>query len=345
MPVAIHSLGDAATATVVWRRRGQLYVTVVIKGSFALIPEGDMMPVLPEPIANREQDDGSGMGLYTAGDLAPYLVRTDVMLTGHAHPPAGATRVVARLEVIRHGVPLLDKSVEIAVPEGAAAEPCGVRVVGMGPLSKEWPIRRKLLGGLNPGALEGPIVDIPESFDWSYFQAAPVDQRISALHGDEWLAFSGMHPAHPWYRTRLPGVHARAKLYELDPRLRSGWSIPLVADTLHLDVDRQLCTVSWRGCFVASSERELSAMRIVAGIELPGRPITWVDPFAAEDPLHLAPAHTDMQIKPRDRSDRTAVWMPTRESALPPPPSEQHVSSPEAFAKTVALEAFDSKDG
>jgi hypothetical protein len=266
--VAITTSGGAAGVAVTWRMRGALFVTAIVKGTFHLVPDAVMTPFGPEPIAQDEQDDGSGMGLYSASDLAPYLRYTDVELTGHAHPLPGAREIEACLEVIRDGRRLLHKSVRLRVPEGAGVTP-PVRVVGMAPLSKSWPVRRRLLGDLDPRALDAPILEIPDRFDWLYFQTAPLDQRIGSLQGNEWIAFTGMTPRRAWFRTRLPGVRAGAKLY--GPTQRQGVPIRLAADTLHIDVDRQICTVLWRGWFPVGEERDLATIHLTLGLEPPGQ--------------------------------------------------------------------------
>ena len=284
--VAVTSSAGAAGAAVPWRTRGALFVTAIVKGTFYLMPDAVMVPFAPEPVASDEQDDGSGMGLYSASELAPYLGYADVELTGHAYPLPGAKQVEARLEVIRDGKLLLHKGVSLRVPEASGATP-SVRVVGMAPLSKSWPVRRRLLGGLDPRALEGPILQIPDGFDWSYFQAAPPDQRLRALRGDEWIAFTGMHPRRAWFRTRLPPVEATAKVHGRPGGPRS---IRLYADTLHIDVDRQICTVLWRGWFPVAEERDLPALHVAVGLTPRGQATGWIDvppaapPFRATGP-------------------------------------------------------------
>ena len=305
-PVAITSIGGAAVATVVWRRLAQLHVTVVVKGSFGFVPDGVMTPIEPEPIARDEQPDAAGVGLAAAGDLAPYLGHTDVWLTGHAPVPARSPRdhdrrpgsptsapseppsVTVRLGVFRESVALLDKSLELSAPEvsglsarehGAPALPRRIPIAGMGPLSKGWPIRSRLLGALDPRRLEGTIVEIPDPFDWSYFQVAPLDQRIELLHGDEWVVLKGMHPERDSLATRLPGAVGAARLYGQAQGLRRGRPLRLSADTLRIDVDRQICSLTWRAQFPVSGEDALAGMHLVAGVELPGRPLVWVDPF------------------------------------------------------------------
>ena len=297
-PIAVSSVGSAAAGAIVWRQRGQLHVTVVVKGTFAWVPDGVMAVAEAEPIARDETTDAAGTGLSAACDLAPYLQQVDVWLTGsapetspsrpHTRPglPEGSTSGV-RLGVFRDAVAVLDKSLDLtgiprAVADGRPGAQGGIPLTGMGPLSRRWPVRRNLLGALNPRQLEGVFLDIPEVFDWAYFQAAPPDQRLDSIRGDEWIALAGMHPERASFSTRLPGASAAARLYGRAGALRAGRALQLLPDTLRIDVDRQICSVTWRGQFPVSGPDALAAMHVAAGVELPGRPLAWVNPLLVD---------------------------------------------------------------
>lgn len=294
-PVAVTGVGGATAATVAWRARGQLYVTVVAKATFTIVPGGVMTPADPDPIAVDEQNDPQ-VGLRTAGDLAPHLGQVDVYLTGHAYwpPSRGASAadleqpVTARLALTRDGAEIIDVALDFeATPDAAAGR--GVRIVGMGPLSRDWPIRSRLLGGVDPRVLRRPIPEIPDAFDWTYFQAAPIEQRAAALEGSERLVLEGMHPKLARIESAMPGVAGVARLFGRAPGLRRGRPVPLAADTVCIDADRLRCSIVWRGRFPISGEQELPSMHIVTGVEAPGRPIAWFDPFAEAVAAPAAP--------------------------------------------------------
>ncbi|WP_437643833.1 contractile injection system protein, VgrG/Pvc8 family [Sorangium sp. So ce362] len=99
--VAVTPLGPAVAATVTWLQRGRLHVTVVVKATFALVPEGRMSVVAPDPIAPEEQRDPSGQWLQAAGDLAPYLDSCGVVVTGHAELPFQVDGLEHELRVTR----------------------------------------------------------------------------------------------------------------------------------------------------------------------------------------------------------------------------------------------------
>ncbi|MGK3992638.1 DUF2169 domain-containing protein [Sorangium sp. So ce1024] len=291
-PVAVSPLGPATAATVAWRLRGQLHVTVVVKATFALVPEGRMSLVAPEPIALDEQPDPSGRGLRTAGDLAPYRGQCDVVVTGHAELPPGLSspEVMVRLTVVQGGQVCIDKQAQLDGSARVGVARSHVRIDGMGPLSRSSPLRSRLLRGIDARRLLGLRLDIPEGLDGSYFQAAPADQRLGALRGDEWIVLGGMFAQRPKLRTQLPEARGAARLYRRQRVApRTGEPIPLRADTVHVDVDRRCCSVVWRG-HAPVDEAELASLRVLAGVETPAVPLAWGDPFANEIVASARPA-------------------------------------------------------
>ncbi|MFS8068862.1 MAG: DUF2169 domain-containing protein [Byssovorax sp.] len=272
-------------ATVTFRSRGSLQLTAIVKATFALTPEARMTPLVPDPIIPAEIPDPSGRGLRSAGDLAPYLGETDVLLTGHAEvlPTFLATELRIWLAVLRGGVARIDRWLELDASARVGQARGHVHIDGAGPLSREWPRRSQLLEGLDPRHLHGPLVEIPEGLDWTYFQAAPAEQRMELLRGDEWLVLGGVFAQRPRLRTQLPEARGVAQLYrrgEQPPRV--GVPIPLVADTLVIDVDRRCVSILWRG-HVPVEEAELASLHVVAGVELAGRETVLENPFPGED--------------------------------------------------------------
>ncbi len=138
------------------------------------------------------------------------------------------------------------------------------------PIPRCWPIRNRLLGAFDPGELEAPSPAIPADFDWAYFHAAPADQRIDELRGDELLILEGLHRSLARVETQLPSARAGARLYGPTAALSLGQPIELRADTLGIDGDRQTCTILWRGDFSADG-LDLDSLEVIAGVALPDR--------------------------------------------------------------------------
>jgi uncharacterized protein YjbI with pentapeptide repeats len=162
-------------------------------------------------------------------------------------------------------------------------------------------VRARLLGRLDARGLDAADAEIPEGIDWRWFHAAPLDQQIGLLRGDEWIILDGMHPTLGRFQTRLPGAVARAQW-----RLRGHGGaemtpVELHADTLIIDADRLVASVISRGRFELARADDA---RVVAGVELPGQPIVW-------PPSGTRPGAIASGVMP--------AFTPHRE---PPPPSQ-----------------------
>src|SRR5262249_54084137 len=138
----------------------------------------------------------------------------------------------------------------------------------------------RLLGSVSRRDLDpAGLIDLPDDFAWEYFQAAPADQRVPFLRGDEWIVMDGLHPERTRQRTRLPGASGIARVYGL-----GRWGVPegqplaLHADILRIDADAGRCSRTFRATFPVHDEAALASVRVVAGLELPGSPVTWPDP-------------------------------------------------------------------
>ncbi|AGP42295.1 DUF2169 family type VI secretion system accessory protein [Sorangium cellulosum] len=133
-------------------------------------------------------------------------------------------------------------------------QPPGVKVtsrsdviepIGFGPLAPTWPIRREKLGRK---AAQGSVRDwykqpLPEDIDFSCFNHAPQDQQIKELRDDARIALENLHAEHPRLVTSLPGVRPRAVL---ERAKGAPQPLTLRCDTLWIDTDRSVCTLTWR---------------------------------------------------------------------------------------------------
>jgi uncharacterized protein YjbI with pentapeptide repeats len=193
------------------------------------------------------------------------------------------------------------------------------RPAGFGPIPRHWPARRRLLGRVDPAVLGPPIAEIPEGFDFRWFHAAPGDQQVEYLHGDEWIVVDGMHAAMPHVQTRLPSAQAEARCYALGA---SGWEpglpIELSADTLIIDADRQICSVIWRGHLVLEQvgAEALHRLRVFAGVALPESPLAWPDPAEIAPPAPPPAPEPVVDFDEHDGTQRIVISKIAR-SVLP----------------------------
>lgn len=172
-------------------------------------------------------------------------------------------------------------------PPGLAVSKPGdlILPIGFGPIAPTWPSRRELLRDRARQWSDERWSEAPldEDFDGAYFQAAPLDQRVDALRADEKLILENLNHNHPRLVTKLPGVRPRARVEMPDEPV---WNLTLVADTLWIDTQRGLCTLTWRGQMPLASREQPGVVRI--GIDEPGQPLRW--PSSDPPPAIAAPA-------------------------------------------------------
>ncbi|HVY46855.1 MAG TPA: DUF2169 domain-containing protein, partial [Minicystis sp.] len=327
---AVQAVGPTSVGAVAWRFRGVLRVTVIAKATFAFAGEGVMPRADPLPFFRAEVtwDKSPMRSVRYPSDVVPYLHEAEVLFSGRAHTPFGRPleHMPVRLGLFEGVETVLDKTLVIRKkggftempieyerayggagfadnPLGAGAvpgtgEPAVLdpfddrRHAGYGPIGAAWPARKRLLGAMPRKALDANVVELPDDFDFAYFQAAPADQRVRFLRGDEWIVMDGLHPTVPRFRTQLPGARGLARVHGL-----SRWGVPegqplaLHADTLRIEGEEQRVTLTFRGVFPVADEEALGAVHVVAGVELPGEPLAWPTPsVAAARPADDAPA-------------------------------------------------------
>ncbi len=313
-PVAAVPVGGVACATTLWRAKGRLSVTVVVKARFRFVHNGEMTALPAEPVHPE------------AGELAPYLTQADVVLSAaHAHPRSAspAPALAVRLAVFREWA-VIDKSLlvypaddegrrahavtgEIPVvkpatsklPQGILVNPSEASRPGtLGPLSPTCAERLKLLGEAQVPLQEEGVYEVPNMFPWAYFQVAPPDQRTSYLRGDEWIVLDGLDREHPRLQSRLP--RARAQVFVYPPGLTSGscFAVHMEADHLAIDVDQKACSMVWRGSFPVADQTSARSLILVGGVATPEKPVAWPDiPALMNHPL--LHAHGLVQQRPR----------------------------------------------
>lgn len=171
-----------------------------------------------------------------------------------------------------------------ANPIGTGAEPGSVppnlvdptdptKPACFGPIDPAFPVRRSFLGTDQRRALAERIPALGEGFPFGYFQAAPVDQRLDGIVGDEWIMLDGMHPALPRVRTQIPRVTGVARCSFGGEPLQQ---VEMYADTLAIDTDQQTFSIVWRGHIgLEGGEELLPLLAVYAGLETPSMSPRW----------------------------------------------------------------------
>ena len=140
------------------------------------------------------------------------------------------------------------------------------------PLSRVWPERKRLLAGMRPRRLDQRIIDLPKDFDFSFFQAAPADQRADELRPGDRVILEGLTPGGGTLHSFIP--EARILLREVaSKRLEAMGS--LQANTLRIDGDAETCSITWRGVAPLPHERALDGLGLLLALELDGGAVSW----------------------------------------------------------------------
>jgi uncharacterized protein YjbI with pentapeptide repeats len=303
--VPLTTYGGASGATLVSLRRGQLWLTAILKVRLSLAHDA-IAELVPGAEIAASDEPATGASLVRASDLSPPTGRCELVLTGHAralgNTPVGSMSV--RLFLGTDERALVDKTLHVYGdrPGGAAfprpftqlpivyeravggpgtANPVGRRLddPALPPnfVDPRDPHRVAGFGPLAPWwperarlAQRGPsvrrgVLEIPDELPLAYFHAAPADQRFDALEGEEWLIVDGMRHDAPRYQSQLPPLRARA-------RVTGGREVPeredleLKLTRIAVDMERSIADVTWSASVVVAAD-ELQELRVLARLE------------------------------------------------------------------------------
>lgn len=223
---------------------------------------------------------------------------------------------------------------------------------GFGPVNPSWPARQAKLGRAYDARWRRERWPYyAEDLDWSYFQAAPEDQRLDGyLRGDEALLFQNLHPSAPVLEARLPGLRVRTFLKDARRRFRE---VPMSLDTLFADLDEGKLYLTWRGLdAIEADDMKDVETALIASERLDEAPLPeghyrgLLEAFEA-DPLELkdrAPPGMLDQLEEMQRreKDRAEGKLPAHDAPAPDPMTaalrEQLDSLPLPFAGAREME-------
>ncbi|WP_433937378.1 DUF2169 domain-containing protein [Sorangium cellulosum] len=136
-----------------------------------------------------------------------------------------------------------------------------IEPVGFGPIAPSWPARRSRLGRHAAAFASGEWQrsPLPADLDASYFNAAPPDQQVASLRGDERIALENLHPELPRLATRLAGERPQAFVERPG---QAAQPVVLRPDLLWIHTDRALCALTWRGQIPLAHPHEAGAVRV-----------------------------------------------------------------------------------
>ncbi|MCR9244818.1 MAG: DUF2169 domain-containing protein [bacterium] len=177
-----------------------------------------------------------------------------------------------------------------------------IEPAGFGPIAAEWEPRVGRRGTYRGNYLETRWPWYPEDLEWSYFSAAPTDQRVTGyLRGDEELTFENLHREHSRLQTQLPGQQARCFVTFADHEFRE---VELALDTLHFDLEEDRCVLVWRGRTPVRSLR----LREIQGV------FGLLEPLGTEQPLaHYEALRDEAPAEEIETAEQDAAFAATFE--------------------------------
>ncbi|MBA3697910.1 MAG: DUF2169 domain-containing protein [Planctomycetes bacterium] len=201
---------------------------------------------------------------------------------------------------------------------------------GVGPLNPLWHARASLLGTFPADWLKRHAPAYPADFAWTYFNAAPADQRVPGhLRGDEACTFVHLHPTTPEWTTRLPGLGMRIAVEDdADHGRRRVQALTL--DTVHADTGSGTLTLLWRG-WLPVRGRDLSCVR---------RLLVAVEPLTAALTSDTLLRDLAAILEP-EPAPPLASEPPAAPLAMPPPIEWLARITPGADLRGAALAGFD----
>ncbi|HRI69919.1 MAG TPA: DUF2169 domain-containing protein [Polyangium sp.] len=136
-----------------------------------------------------------------------------------------------------------------------------IPTIGFGPIAPSWPERKSLIdareGEWDPSLWhEKPLAPY---VDASFFQVAPADQRLERMTGDERIQLENLHPEYSRFSTRLNagrpyGIAQKPGKNPIELELR--------CDTLVIDTERCVATLTWRGSIPLAYPEELVEVEV-----------------------------------------------------------------------------------
>jgi uncharacterized protein YjbI with pentapeptide repeats len=117
------------------------------------------------------------------------------------------------------------------------------------PLAPTWQARKSKTGTYDASWLKERWPYLPADFDWSHFNAAPPEQQVPYLRGDERFSLLGTKPGGRGVEGQLPGARPRVFAQRTEEVGGDFFEVLLRLDTAWFDTDANKVVLVWRGIF------------------------------------------------------------------------------------------------
>ncbi|HEY3815937.1 MAG TPA: DUF2169 domain-containing protein [Polyangiaceae bacterium] len=117
------------------------------------------------------------------------------------------------------------------------------------PVPSTWPARKSRSGTYDASWLKERWPYLPADFDWGHFNAAPPEQQVPYLRGDERFALIGVKPGGKGVEGQLPGARPRVFAQRTEEVGGDFFEVLLRLDTAWFDTDADKVVLVWRGLY------------------------------------------------------------------------------------------------
>jgi uncharacterized protein YjbI with pentapeptide repeats len=192
---------------------------------------------------------------------------------------------------------------------------------GFGPISPHRAERRVKLGKNYGGSYRKKRAPYyADDFDWSFFNAAPPDQRIPYLRGDEELLFQNLHPTAAVLRSRLPALRIRAFAREDGGLMHE---VPMNLDTLFVDLDEGAIHLVWRGLCPVKKDDLSDQTVLIAQEPLSDPPLRDAHYQQILEKLDADPLEIEDHLPPELKEEWSALQALGKKGAAPAPAADK----------------------
>ncbi len=233
--------------------------TVIVKATFTMESDGSAtLADVQQPLCLDQPLAESDSELYYGTDFVPLKKAVDVLAVGRAWSPeprisipftvsvgSMVAQMVARGDRSARTHPLLARNLREQVPGPAA---------------------NRRLAPVAHGVSEWLDRTLASDFDFSSFNAAPEAHRVSDSVAGKRLVLEGLLSGAPLREVELPSLPPA--LFRVPDRKASalyfGERVTLACDTLWIDADRKLLTMTWRGVMQQARVGDARPLLVIA---------------------------------------------------------------------------------
>jgi uncharacterized protein YjbI with pentapeptide repeats len=122
------------------------------------------------------------------------------------------------------------------------------------PVAPSWQGRKTKTGTFDGTWLKERWPYLPADFDWGHFNAAPPEQQVPYLRGDERFALVGIRPGGKGVEGQLPGTRPRVFAQRTEEVGGDFFEVLLRLDTAWFDADANKVVLVWRGIYSSPDE-------------------------------------------------------------------------------------------